>query len=540
MKILAGEDIKYTERLEGLTVGTHHIAPYVFPEDYIEDSFDINFKELQTTQQKITALKENFFTKHGSWGGYNGGVNGHNCYFNHDGVLVLENHGDRYLGQLKAVGKESIPQLEHFTGYGEDLYVAYPWDNRPNKACLRVGTTLVSNKYFTFGKLDIWMKLPKGIYGVCPAIWFFHYIEVPEGDPRYDSYPYNQRVIHGSADAGFYRVVNNEIDIELPSHLTKGSTSSFEELNNCYFDPIGIDKQTMIGIGDPSQNEDIFNTGLFRLTNVNDPYSRDSWQQVPGYAGTYPVSWQPSFQNCKFNNWQGEYNSGDGWVHEQYYEDPITGVQQTVSARDYYYGTENDGANPMVNEKEEYLAIFNHLTDNPDGMADGLFHKWSIQWLPDRTVLYVDDAVVRVNKGFIPFNIMKLTIGTWFPTMPLAKEVDDGWGNITIKKCGTKEYLDADGVYDQNGIYGEKRAMISPIGSNKTIGTWAGRWADWEVCQVEIARVKYEKYIRNDVVPTYDNDNNGNIIQSSVAIDADTTCLSESYPESGLRWFDSQ
>ena len=135
---------------------------------------------------------------------------------------------------------------------------------------------------------------------------------------------------------------------------------------------------------------------------------------------------------------------------------------------------------------------------------------------------------------------MKLTIGTWFPTMPLAKEVDDGWGNITIKKCGTKEYLDADGVYDQNGIYGEKRAMISPIGSNKTIGTWAGRWADWEVCQVEIARVKYEKYIRNDVVPTYDNDNNGNIIQSSVAIDADTTCLSESYPESGLRWFDSQ
>lgn len=540
MRIVAGEEIQYSERLEGLTVGNHYIAPYTFPEDYVEDSFDIDFKQLATTQEKTTALKENFFTKHGSWGGYNGGVNGHNCYFNHNGVLVLENHGDRYLGQLRAVGKESIPQLEHFTGYGEDLYVSYPWDTRLNKQCLRVGTTLVSNKYFTFGKLDIWMKLPKGIYGVCPAIWFFHYIEVPEGDPRYNSYPYNERVIQGSADAGYYRVVNNEIDIELPSHLTKGSAESFADLDHCFFDPIGIDKKTMIGIGNASQNDDLFNTGLFQLTDVTNPYSRGSWEQVDGYAGWYPVSWQPSFQNCKFNNWQGEYNSGDGWVHEQYYEDPISGVIQTVSARDYYYGTEDEGANPMVNEKEEYLAIFNHLTDDPDGMADNHFHKWTIEWLPDRTVLYVDDTVVRVNKGFIPFNVMKLTIGTWFPTMPLAKEVDDGLGNITIKKCGTKEYLDADGVYDQNGIYGVKRGMVSPIGSDKTIGTWAGRWADWEVCQVEISRVKYQKYERDDVINTYDNDSNGNIVPDSVTVNADPTYFGESYPESGLRWFDVQ
>lgn len=537
VKIVAQGVTKYSERLSGLIVGRTVIYPYTFPENYIYSSFDANFAALSTIEEKTTLLKEMFFTKHGTWGGYNGGVNGHNCYFNQDGVLVLENHGDNYSGSLKAVGKEGLQELNNYTGYGGDLYTDYSWDTRPNKSCLRVGTTLVSNRYFTFGKLDVWMKLPKGIYGVCPAIWFFHYIEVPEGDPRYNEYPYNQRVIQGSADDGYYRVVNNEIDIELPSHLTKGSADSFDELQSCYFDPIAVDNKTMIGIGDPNNNDDFLNTGLFQCINPSNPYVRSSWQQVPGYAGTYPVSWHPSFQNCKFNNWQGEYNSGDGWAHMQYYETELEEVIE-INAEDYYKGTSVYGDNPLVNEKEEYLAIFQHLTDNEDGMADGLFHKWTIEWLPDRTVLYLDDVCVRVNKGFIPFNVMKLTIGTWFPTMPLALEDPNHPGKY--KKCNNNNYKDAEGVYDQNGIYGVKRDLISPVAGDVNIGTWAGVRANWEICQVEISRVKYTRYNRNDVISTFDNNQNGERVPSSVTINTDPTYLGESYPESGLRWFDTQ
>ncbi len=536
LEIVAGGNTEYSEKLFGLQVGNNIIAPYVFPEKYIYDNFDADFKSLDSLSDKQNLLKEMFFTKHGSWGGYNGGVNGHNCYFNHDGVLVLENHGDKYAGSLKAVGKEAVLGLENpdeYTGYGGDLYVDYEWDTRVNKACLRTGTTLVSNKYFTYGKVDVWMKIPKGCYGVCPAIWFFHYIEVPEGDPRYDQYPYNERVIQGSNDDGHYRVVNNEIDIELPSHLTKGSTSGFDKFNDVYFDPIAMDDKYMIGIGDPNQNEDLFNTGLFKLIDPTRPYDRNSWEQVEGYAGWYPLSYQPSFQNCKFNNWQGEYNSGDGWVEGQDAE----GEQGTVhvNAEDYYKGTSVHGENPLINEKEEYLAVFQHLTDHPDGMADGFFHKWSIEWLPDRTVLFLDDKVVRVNKGFIPFNIMKLTIGTWFPTMPLGKLNSKG----TAVKVGTKAYLTAEGVYDQNGIYGTKKSLITDVNSNNPIGTWAGIPADWEVCQIEVSRVKYKRYNINDEISTYNNVN-GHIEEDTVIIKQQPTYMGESFPESGLRWFDTQ
>lgn len=534
IKIKSKDTIKYSEVLSGLTVGNVHVDAYTFSEKYTYNDFDVDFASLETMEEKTTALKEMFFTKHGTWGGYNGGVNGHNCYFNHNGVLVLENHGDKYKGNLKAVGKEGLQKLSNYTGYGGDLYVGYSWDNRSNKQCLRVGTTLVSNKYFTFGKVDVWMRVPKGCYGVCPAIWFFHYIEVPEGDPRYNEYPYNQRVEQGSQEDGFYRVVNNEIDIELPSHLTKGTLDSFDDLPYCYFDPSAMDDKMTIGVGRSSQNSDLLNTGLFRLINPSNPYARDSWQQVPGYEGWYPLSYQPSFQNCKFNNWQGEYNSGDGWGHPVTYEDEYY-QEHTVSAEDYYKGTDNDGPNPLVNEKEEYLALFQHLSDDPDGVADNRFHKWTIEWLPDRTVLYLDDVCVRVNKGFVPFNVMKLTIGTWFPTMPLGM-----YKGGKVKKCNTEEYLEAQGVIDRNAIYGYENALINPIGEQKPIGTWAGVPADWEVCQIEVSRVKYVKYSRNDVINTYNNDQNGNRIPDTVTINTEPTYYGESYPESGLRWFDTQ
>jgi hypothetical protein len=109
-----------------------------------------------------------------------------------------------------------------------------------------------------------------------------------------------------------------------------------------------------------------------------------------------------------------------------------------------------------------------------------------------------------------------------------------------VKKCNTQQYEQAQGVIDQNGIYGTKKALINPINDQKPIGTWAGPPADWEVCQVEVSRIKYTKYSRNDSIQTYNNDQNGARIPDTVVVNTDPTYYGESYPESGLRWFDTQ
>lgn len=458
-----------------------HVSGFVNPITYMQDSFKLNFRE---QENPVTALSEYFFTKHGTWGGYNGGVNGHNTYFNGAGNLVLECHGDNYKGTLKGVGKES--KAEPYTGFGGDVkYDGNSWDIRSNKLTARTGTALVSNKYFGYGKIDITMKIPKNIWGVCPAIWLFHYIEIGDTDARYNQEPYNQRNAQGSAEDGYYRVVNNEIDIELPSHLTNGVLPNWSSLSSAYFDKDVIDNQLHIGVSSGSDR------GLFQLIDPENPNVKNSWVKV---QSTHNPRYKPSFQNIKFNNWIGELYAGNGWCLPQ----------EGCTAEEWYKGT-NEASK---NNKEEYLSQLTHGTDYPLGFADGQFHKWSIIWLPDRTLLYVDGVLLRENRGFVPFNIMKLTIAGWFPTM---KETTNG-------------------VIDSDGIHGTQGAVITNLDNTKdtSIGTWAGTQANFEVLHLELSEIEYTKYnVGDDII----------INGKTTHIDSELLGLGESFPESGLRQF---
>lgn len=496
--MLVDGKIQYSQTYSGFsytdprTSQTVNVGGIIDNESYIENSFDLKFSECENPIKDLACF---FFTKHGSWGGYNGGVNGHNLYFNAEGNLILECHGDEYLGTLQGVGRESA--VRPYTGYGATItYDQNAWDQRARKMTARVGTALVSNRYFHYGRIDVTMKLPVGTWGVCPAIWLFHYIEVSETDYRYNTSPYNERNEQGSGDAGHYRVINNEIDIELPSHVTNGVLPSWSDLASAYFDKDILDTELHIGVESGSATE----RGLWRLNDVQNANSQSAWVKV---ANSYNLRYNPSYQNIKFNNWQGELNAGDGWCLPQV----VSG--HTITAEDYYKGT--DEYDP--NHKEEYHSKLIHLVDNPNGYADGQFHKWSFIWLPDRTIVLVDDVIVRENKGFVPFNQMKLTLAMWFPTMPAVSN-----GESTI------------GVLDRDGIHGTVNGILTTINdsASTSIGTWAGTQANFEICHTEVSEIKYTKYNVGDDIEV-----NG----TTTHISAAPQCYGESFPESGLRMF---
>ena len=466
-----------------------HVGSIIDPSTYIADSFRIKFAEENNPKETLACY---FFTKHGSWGGYNGGVNGHNIYFNADGNLILECHGDNYKGSLKGVSKEG--KVRPYTGYGTDIsYSSNSFDHRTNADTARTGTALVSNKYFQYGRMDVTMKIPVGCYGVCPALWYFHYIEVGDTDYRYKEEPYCLRNEQGSSDDGFYRVVNNEIDIELPSHLTNGVLPSWNDLSTAYFDKDILDNTLRIGV----KNGSAADKGLWRLKDPSNPNIKSSWVKV---SDSYKPRYLPSFQNCKFNNWLGELNAGNGWCL------PTDGF----TAEDYYKGTTEESAH----YKEEYLSKLTHGTDELNGFADGNFHKWTIIWVQDRTVLMIDDKLVTQNKGFVPFNHMKYTIAMWFPTMPSVSNEDGVYG-----------------VKDSDGINTGAGGILTSISDTQNyIGTWAGNKADFEVCHLEISEIQYIRYKKGDTI---------NIGEEQVTVGDPPSALGESFPESGLRIFDT-
>ncbi|MEX2461160.1 MAG: glycoside hydrolase family 16 protein, partial [Paenibacillaceae bacterium] len=115
------------------------------------------------------------------WGGINanGGVVPENVKVA-NGKLILEAHGDLYTGPVKGINKDGTLRAD-----GK-----------------RVGAAVATKDYYGSGSYEFSMKVaPK--FGVCSAVWTFHYQEVEPGDPQYQ----------GSGD---YYVVNHEIDIEIP------------------------------------------------------------------------------------------------------------------------------------------------------------------------------------------------------------------------------------------------------------------------------------------------------------------------------------
>lgn len=459
--------------------------------DFQESSFDLQFGDSTTA---FNGLKQHFFPKHGTWGGFNGGTSGNNMYLDGYNNLILEAHGDRYSGTVKGVLKESLAAT--YTGYGPDNDLGFSWDTRTNKKCLRTGSCLVSNKYFSYGEISVWMRLPVGLYGVCPALWFEHYIEIPETDIRYDKVPYKTLDIQDDGSGGKYKVMNNEIDIELPSHVTQGVFSNWTTVTSSYFDTNALDTKYMIGVSGTSSTD----AGTFVLTNISAPNERASWTQ---YSQNILKRYQPSFTNCKLNNWIGELNKGNGW-----------------GASSAAYTGKLDGTDTS---KEEYLALLTHLCSGTNGYADGQWHKWTIKWLPTETVLYIDDVKIRENKAFVPTNQMKFILAMWFPTM-LAAIKDATTGEIT--KTKPKTLSNATGILDSDSIYGLSNNYIEAISDANPIGTWAGNHANFDIAKLIINRISYTKYSAGDVVE-------GHTI-TSAEMNA-LGVLGESYPESGLR-----
>lgn len=426
------------------------------------ETFIIDFEKDYTNAMK--KLKEMFYTKHGTWGGYNGGTNSNLIFGNGKDALIIENHGDKYTGSVVGVGKETDAGSA-YTGYGTPKsYDAFNDIRKGQPFKTRVGSVLVSSKYFPYGELEVVLSMPSKIYGICPAFWFFHYQEYGEGDTRYQEWINKGWPQQGSAEDGYYTVVNNEIDIELPSHIIQKSFNDWTEVANEYFDPLALDTQYRIGLKQSPTNISLQDIGTFILTDVKYPNARSSWKQE---SYQFEDRLNPNFGSIKFNNWQGELDTGHG----------------CAESKEYY------------DKHEKYLALMTKITD--DTLADNKYHSYLLKWYPDRTELWIDGKLIRINKCFVPFNVMKYTVGGWFPSMKRVKVIDN---------VDTGEYHWE--VYDSD----TKTTVVPGV---DPVGTWAGAKADFEICHLKIAKIAFKPYTDVDM--------------------KDLQYAGESFPESGLR-----
>jgi hypothetical protein len=214
------------------------------------------------------------------WGGANGGVVAENVSIGPDNsgttVLVLESHGDNYAGTVQGVDSLGNPK------YNPN---GTPWVKR-------VGAVVVSKDYYCFGRYEYEAKVVQ-VLGVASAFWHFHYQEIFPDDPRWDSY-INDLGLRTSGDSenGFYIVRNNEIDIELPSHLLGGD------------------------IEDPSLANAKFNTWRGELQN---------YDVAPGDPG-YWEEYRDNYRALGFNAADNQYHTYRyDWYHDrvEFYVDNV-------------------------------------------------------------------------------------------------------------------------------------------------------------------------------------------------------------------------
>lgn len=408
------------------------------PEDFCHTAFDIDFQNAVSFEAEKDKFYNLINTNHTQWGGYNGGVNGELIYFDEsDKSLILECHGDKYPLNGEVHGVEKGPKDSSFEGYGVSSNIPNSGLNPDPDYALspdkikkrRVGTILICKKYLEYGSFLIEMKIAKGLIGVCPALWYFHYMEMYPNDPRWDYWIRRRATNWG----GNYLVVNNEIDMELPSHTTMGTFSTINEVAAVYWDARALDDKYRIGVG----ADVVSNNGTWKLksgtwldtlkniqTAVSNPYLPSSWERESPYVQERN---NPDMSNVKFNNWIGEKSGGNGYGPNQ---------------ADY-------------EANEDYLAL---LTDLGKNYADGEYHSWDIHWYPDKTELWVDGVKVRENRAFVPFNIMKYTFGMWFPSNKQEKLESGELSWLTDR------------------------------------GSWAGKKANFEVAHMNIRRIKYTPF----------------------------------------------
>lgn len=141
-----------------------------------------------------TKTLEIWDTAHKAWGGENGGV-ASNLIKIQPGKALMYAHGDLYTGSK---------------GFGVDRLGA------PTGRKTRVGSCLVSKRYFGPGRFRFRVKLPLEV-GACAAIWTFHYEEAYPGDDLWQEFLKAGLHRAGDEELGHWIVRNHEIDIETPS-----------------------------------------------------------------------------------------------------------------------------------------------------------------------------------------------------------------------------------------------------------------------------------------------------------------------------------
>lgn len=394
--------------------------------------FEIDLENAEDFNAELAKVAQHFDTNHTQWGGENGGCSGELIYVNNnDRCITMEQHGDEYPQEGTVKGVEKGPKDSSFKGYGTTAY--HYGTNDPlvgQVKTKRTGSILLSKKYFPYGEFTIGMRVPKGLMGVSPALWFFHYIELYPSDPRWEFWTEEHEPKATEYSGGDpYLVVNNEIDMELPSQLAMGTFSTWVQIATAYFDPLALDDKYHIAVDSDSDSN---KNGTFKLIDVNNPNDFSSWERV---SEEIQDREEPTMDICKFNNWQGERSSGNGWAYDE----------------NSYAG-------------EQYHA---KLTQLAQDYADGEFHKWGIAWYPDRTELKIDGITVATNKAFVPFNVMKYTAGGWFPSYKSAKIEEFYESGVNMYEGG--------------------------------IGSWAGRNAAWDVEHIDFNYFKFEPFANVDM-----------------------------------------
>ena len=153
--------------------------------------------DLDFERTSLEEVDRELIAGHKQWGGANGGIIDENVYWDEEeGALICLAQGEAYKGPKRGVDKRG----------------------RPTDVSTRIGGCVATTDYFGPGTYQVIAKLPRNT-GVVTAFWTFHYEESYPGHPLYDIHTADGLTNSGTAESGFYKVRNHEIDFEFPTAL---------------------------------------------------------------------------------------------------------------------------------------------------------------------------------------------------------------------------------------------------------------------------------------------------------------------------------
>lgn len=214
-----------------------------------ESVFD-DFNDIQHTKNIWSVC-------HKSWGGANGGCVSQLVKIER-GIVHCYAYGDQYNGE-NTFGVNRI--------------------GLPTGRKTRIGSCLVSKKYFTPGIFRFKCKYPN-LTGACCAIWLFHYEEAYPGDDIWEECISDGLHKSGSDEIGHYIVRNHEIDIETPSATKADPNQENASFNVGRFNSwLGVLRNWSVPNSDVPESDPNY-------SSVNDP---EYWSEYTDTFINFPI-----------------------------------------------------------------------------------------------------------------------------------------------------------------------------------------------------------------------------------------------------------